>query len=132
VSFLLSGTSKNCTKKQRFAHGPEIMMGRVFVEADLDGANQFNAKELLGKSCMIKVNHEQKNGKTYSKIANLIQTPEGIPELEPGEFDEEVFASLSSWTKEKIQGSEGFSNLRYAAQGTQAIGTGKDGGRIDR
>ena len=107
-------------------------MGRVFVEADLDGANQFNAKELLGKSCMIKVNHEQKNGKTYSKIANLIQTPEGIPELEPGEFDEEVFASLSSWTKEKIQGSEGFSNLRYAAQGTQAIGTGKDGGRIDR
>jgi hypothetical protein len=62
---------------------------------------------------MIKVDHEQKNGKTYSKIANLIQTPEGIPEphqvnecvyftLEPGEFDEEVFESLSSWTKEKI------------------------------
>lgn len=51
--------------------------------------------------------------------------------LEPGEFDEEVFESLSSWTKEKIQGSEGFSNLRYAAQGTEAIGTGKDDGRID-
>jgi hypothetical protein len=98
------------------------MMGRVFTSADLVGKARFNAKELLGRTCMIKVDHEEKNGKTYSKIANLIQTPEGIPEpaqlnecvyfsLAPGEFSESVFESLSSWTREKIQSSEGFSNL---------------------
>jgi hypothetical protein len=100
-----------------------IMMGRVFTEADIAGENRFNAKDLLGRCCMVKVDHEEKSGKTYSKIANLIQLPDAIPEphqvnecvyfsLEPGEFDESVFECLSSWAKEKIQGSEGYSNLR--------------------
>jgi hypothetical protein len=46
----------------------------------------------------------------HTKIANLIQTPEGIPEpdrmndlvyfsLAPDEFSESVFESLSSWAR---------------------------------
>jgi len=42
------------------------MMGRVFTKADLVGANRFNAKDLLGRSCMIKVDHGEREGKVFA------------------------------------------------------------------
>ncbi len=122
--FLISKTLHlSMHEKATFRSWSENMMGRVFTKADLVGANRFNAKDLLGRSCMIKFDHGEREGKVYAKIANLIQVPEGIPEphqvndcvyftLDPGEFDKSVFESLSSWTKEKIQSSENYENLR--------------------
>lgn len=120
--FLVSKTlNLSMHEKATFRSWAENMMGRVFTKSDIVGKNQFNAKELLGKSCMIKIDHVEKEGKTFAKIANLMQTPEGIElhavnefvyfTLDPGEFDEQVFEGLSSWTKEKIEKSASYSNL---------------------
>ena len=122
--FLVSKTlNLSLHEKATFRSWAENMIGRVFTKADIVGLNRFNAKTLLGKTCMIKIDQVDKEGKIYAKIANLMQTPDGIPEpaqvndlvyfsLDPSEFDEEVFNGLSKWSKEKIENSPSYVNLR--------------------
>jgi hypothetical protein len=114
-------------EKATFRAWAQDMIGRPFTKDDLDGSNRFNAKDLLGKTCLLKIEHTEKEGKVYVKIVNLMQTPEGMPEphqvndetffsLEPGEFNEKVFEGLSAWAKEKIEGSENGEALAKARQ----------------
>jgi hypothetical protein len=122
--FLVSKTlNLSLHEKATFRSWAENMIGRVFTKADIVGLNRFNAKSLLGKTCMIKIDQVDKEGKIYARIANLMQTPDGIPEpaqindpvyfsLDPSEFDEEVFNGLSKWSKEKIENSPSYANLR--------------------
>jgi hypothetical protein len=109
------------------------MIGRPFTKEDIDedSATRFNAKSLLGKSCMIKVEHVEKEGRVSAKVANLMQMPEGVPEphqvnesiyfsIEPG-FDEEVFEGLSPWCKAKIETSETYRALKFGGHEADAV-----------
>jgi hypothetical protein len=121
--FLVSKTlNLSLNEKATFRAWAENMIGRVFTKADIVGLNRFNAKTMLGKTCMIKIDHVEKEGKIYARIANLVQVPDGIPEpaqindlvyfsLDPSEFDEEVFDGLSKWCREKIENSPSYVNL---------------------
>src|ERR1017187_7641692 len=105
--FLVSKTlNLSMHEKATFRAWGENMIGRVFTKADIVGLNRFNVKTLLGKTCMIKIDQVEKEGRIYARIGNLVQTPDGIPEpaqinenvffsLAPDEFDEEVFNNLS-------------------------------------
>jgi hypothetical protein len=122
--FLVSKTlNLSLHEKATFRSWAQSMLARVFTKADIVGLNRFNAKTLLGKTCMIKIDHMDKEGKIYARISNLMQTPDGIPEpaqindpvyfsLDPSEFDEEVFNGLSKWCREKIESSPSLANLR--------------------
>jgi hypothetical protein len=122
--FLVSKTlNLSLHEKATFRAWAENMIGRVFTKKDIVGLDRFNAETLLGKTCMIKIDQVEKEGKIYARIANLMQTPDGIPEpaqinelvyfsLDPSEFDEEVFEGLSKWCKEKIEASPSYANLR--------------------
>jgi hypothetical protein len=114
-------------EKATFRAWAENMMGRTFGKADLTGPHRFNVKALLGRACMLKIEHVERDGKINARVTNLISPPEGLPEptqvneclyftLDPAGFDRDVFNTLSSWAKEKIQKSETFSNLMATAQ----------------
>jgi hypothetical protein len=122
--FLVSKTlNLSLHEKATFRAWAENMIGRVFTKKDIVGLDRFNAETLLGKTCMIKIDQVEKEGKIYARIANLMQTPDGIPEpaqinelvyfsLDPSEFNEEIFDGLSKWAKEKIENSPSYANLR--------------------
>lgn len=122
--FLISKTSNlSMHEKATFRAWAESMVGRKFNKSDMAGPTRFDAKSLLGKSCLLQVEQVEREGKTYAKITNLMQLPEGLPvperlnefvylSLEKDEFDKEIFDGLSQWTREKIEGSTSYRKLR--------------------
>jgi hypothetical protein len=141
--FLVSKTlNLSMHEKATFRSWAENMIGRVFTKEDIVGPKRFNAKDLLDKSCMIKIDHVEKEGKTYAKIANLMQVPDGMAEphkvnesvyfsLDAAEFDETVFESLPSWTKEKIEKSPSYANLCAAERKKVEVATKTNAELID-
>lgn len=79
-----------------------------FTEAELQKFDLFN---MVGKSCMLNVVHNESNGKTFANIASISPLMEGavcppmvnkpttfcIAEAKPGEFE-----ALPDWLKKKI------------------------------
>lgn len=78
--------------------------------------NGYNIFDLVGKACMVDVKNESSNnGKTYSNIKGFSPVPKLVDaskypavneakefSLVEGMFDESVFETLGSWTKDKI------------------------------
>jgi hypothetical protein len=103
------------------------MFGRPFTKEDIDknSKTRFNTKSLLGKGCMIQIEHKENEGRVSAKVANPVQVPKGVPvpdqvndsvyfAIEPG-FDQKVFESLSPWCKAKIETSDTWLDLNGSA-----------------
>lgn len=87
--------------------------GRDFTPDELKG---FDAKNILGKPCMISVAHTEKG---RAKVSGVMSVPKGLEvptqlnksvyfSLEPDEFSLEVYESLGKWHKETIAQSPEF------------------------
>lgn len=111
-------------EKSTFRGWAEAMMGREFGPSDLAGRKRFDVKELLGTVCLLQVEHgTSRRGNLFAKVANLMQAPDGVEapapvnevfyfSLDPREFDQAVFAELSQWDREKIEGSDTWTKLQ--------------------
>jgi len=110
-------------EKATFRSWAESIMGRTFSKADLFGAGRFNVKDLIDRTCLLKVDHVEREGKINARVTNLMSPPEGIPAparltdtvyftLDPEGFDPAVFETLSTWAKEKIEKSETYIGLK--------------------
>lgn len=62
----------------------ENWRGRRFTEEELDG---FDISSVLGKSCMVQVQHDtKKNGEVRAKVTSITRVPKGV---EPAKLDVE-------------------------------------------
>lgn len=86
--------------------------GKAFTDDELKG---FDLRNVLGKPCMIGVQHEENNGKTYANISSIsplvkgMAAPEAINEIvayDMDQHDDIVFQKLPKWIQEKITNAE--------------------------
>jgi hypothetical protein len=90
----------------------EAWRGQPFGEKDF-GPNGFNIKNVLGKSCLLTVAQDEKNGESFSFVGNVGKLMKGQATkpplnpvvylwLEPTLFDKQVFELLHEKTREQI------------------------------
>lgn len=86
----------------------ENWRGRKFTD---DEAADFDVRNVLGKACLVNVVENDKDGKTYSNIANVMPLPKGTkaPEAENallyyGPDDKSSYSKLPEWLQKKIDG----------------------------
>lgn len=111
-------------QKARLRQDIESWRGKKFTESEVAG---WEASQLLGKTCLINVVHNQsKNGKTYANVQSIMPLPKGMvcgPQENQSilfaieDFDAEVFERLSRWVKDKISASPEY------AHATASIGS---------
>lgn len=81
--------------------------GKAFTDEE---AGAFDVGKLLGVSCMLIVNEEERDGKTYSNISGIGKLPKGMPtpvaENDLIYFDadsgQQEYDALPPWLREKI------------------------------
>jgi hypothetical protein len=99
---------------------------RPYIEAllghSINPKEALNTRDLLGKACLISVQHKVSDGKTYANIVGCLPIPAGtsVPDpvskivhftLDPEEFDEELFRGLPEWKQKVIGKSPEWMNL---------------------
>lgn len=110
-------------EKATFRHDLESWRGRAFAEADFAGPpNGFHVKKLLGVSCLLNVVHSDKGDKTYANVASVSKIMKGMTppplvneiaylSLDPAEFEQAVFDSLSDYVKGLIMKTDEWDRL---------------------
>jgi hypothetical protein len=97
----------------------ESWRGRKFKSDD--EAEGFDLQSLLGKGCMIQINHTEKGDKTYANIGAVTSLPKAIgtpPQfndnrvLSYSDWDWDLFNSLPQWLREKIEATPEFKSLQ--------------------
>lgn len=72
--------------------------GRDFTEEELE---EFNLRNILGKSCLLNIIHKTKNGKTFANIQSIMALPKG---MQQAKRTEEVIAfDLDESTVEDVE-----------------------------
>ena len=109
----------------------ESWRGRAFTEADF-GPNGFNIRKVIGVPCMLAIIHATKNGRTYGNIRAIAKLPKGMSapkpvntpiyfSLDPPEYDEALFASLSDGLRVVIMRSPEYQQLRRQPTGEPPV-----------
>lgn len=110
------------SEKANLRHDLESWRGRAFTDDDFTGPNRFNAKNIIGKPCMLSIVHETRDGNTYANIKSVAAMPKGMQApapingpvyftLEREGFDNAVLDGLSDKLKETIKGSPEYKEL---------------------
>ena len=118
----------------------ESWRGKAFSMDDFEGANAFNTKKLIGQPCMLTITHDVKDGNTYTNVASVGKLMKGVKpgelteptvylSLEPGEFDQAVYDSLSEKLKASIAASPEFKEL--SAKPKQTVSVDDDYAGVD-
>jgi len=99
-------------EKAKLRHHLESWRGRPFTELEFE---TFDLRNILGKSCMLQIIHNQKGDKTYANLASIAALPKGLsPATETEnpmlyfsfeEPTEKEFLALPDWMKEVISKS---------------------------
>jgi hypothetical protein len=99
----------------------EAWRGAKFQEKDF-GPGGFDTRNLIGKSCLLSIVHEEKGDKTYANIVSVSKLPKGMTAgslindavylwLSPEGFDKAVFEKLSDSLKATIAKSPEYQDL---------------------
>ncbi len=99
----------------------ESWRGRPFKKEDF-GANGFDTKNLLGKSCTLTIQHKEINGDTRAVVAGVAPLMKGMKamkplsdtiylSLDPEAFDAAVLEKLGEKTRELITASPEYAAL---------------------
>jgi hypothetical protein len=105
----------------------ESWRGRPFKKEDF-GANGFDTKNLLGKSCTLTIQHKEVGGNERAVVAGVAPLMKGIKALvplnpqtyltlDPAKFDQAAFDGLGEKTKELIKASPEYAALISARNG---------------
>lgn len=106
------------SEKSSLRQDLESWRGVPFTEEDF---GKFDLGNLLGKSCLMGIVHETKNGKTYSNISSILRLAKGmsVPPLENptvrfdmSSFDQAVYDSLSESLRTVIAKSPEYQELK--------------------
>lgn len=111
--------TQSLSQKARLKSDLESWRGRGFTDEELQG---FDIKNLIGKSCLLNVIH---NDKGYANIAAIAPVPKGttVPaQINPSqyfdlnEYNQEVFESLPEFIQDKIKLSPEYNLLKNPGQ----------------
>lgn len=94
----------------------ESWRGKKFADAELGPGGTFQIESIIGKSCLLNIVHEERDGSVYANVKGISRLPKGMavgaPEnatafvwLTPEDFDATAFDKLSDNLKEIIQKS---------------------------
>ena len=84
----------------------ESWLGRPLTAADF---GKFDLSEMLGRTCMIGIKHDVREGRTYANVTSIMRPPKGVPErlsvinpatalsLDDRPFPAFEFESLPDW-----------------------------------
>lgn len=100
------GTQQKPSNTRKFI---EAWRGKAFTAQEVAG---FDLSKVVGAPCLLNIIHEDRGGKTVSKIASISPLPKGMSmngqinpsvvyEIEQGR--DSVFASLPEWLQKKIE-----------------------------
>lgn len=109
-------------EKAALRHDLESWRGKAFAPEDFDGPNAFNTKKLLGQPAMLSVTQDTRDGKTYENVSSVGKIMKGMKappideplvylSLEPAEFDQAAFDSLSDGLKTVMTASPEYKEL---------------------
>jgi hypothetical protein len=105
----------------------EAWRGRAFSPDELKA---FDLKNLLGKPCMVNVQHDDRDGQKYANVEAVMALPKGttVPAstnkpvyFDVENFDKAVFDGFSDNLKKTIENSEERKKLREPAKGAAAL-----------
>ena len=105
--------------KSNFCKMVTSWRGRAFTDEE---AAEYDASQLLGKSCMISVTLDETPNGSYNNIASVVGLPEGVDAVKPesdlilfdwDSFTEEGFNALPEWLKTKLKRSNEY-RQKYA------------------
>lgn len=99
----------------------ESWRGAKFTERDF-GPGGFDVKNLLGKSCLLSIVHDEKGDRTFANVSAISKLPKGMSAgtlineaiylwLSPEGFDRTVFDKLSDGLKSTISKSPEYAVL---------------------
>lgn len=72
--------------------------GRDFTEEELE---EFNLRNIVGKSCLLNIIHKTKNGKTFANIQSIMALPKGMQKAKATE--QEIVFDLDESTVEEVE-----------------------------
>lgn len=107
--------------KATLRHHLEAWRGKQFADSDF-GPSGFNIKNILGKSCLLNLIEQEKNGKVYTNLASIsppirgMETPKPVNPivylaLTAEDFEVMEFDGLSERLKETIKLSPEYQKL---------------------
>lgn len=110
------------SEKANLRHDLESWRGRAFTDDDFIGPKRFNAKNILGKPCMLSIVHETRDGSMYANIKTVAAVPKGLAvppafnppvyfSLEREFFDASVLEIMNEKLKTTIMASPEYSDL---------------------
>lgn len=110
------------SEKSNLRHDLEAWRGKRFTDADFNGANRFDIKNIIGVPCMLSIVHTEKDGSTYANISSVSALPKGMPQPEPvnqlvyfsleaDRFNRTVLESLSDKLREIITATPEYQQL---------------------
>lgn len=105
----------------------ETWRGVPFKKADF-GANGFEVKNLLGKACIVTIQHKEINGETRAVVVGVAKLMKGMQaftpmnemiflSLDPSEYDAATLEKLGEKTKELIRASPEYAALTSVKNG---------------
>jgi len=115
--YTLSSSSKSSLRQDL-----EAWRGVPFRESDF---GTFDISILLGKSCMLGIVHETRDGKTYANLSSILRLPKGMeakklvnPQIrfDLTEFKQDVYDSLTEGLKAVIAKSPEYQELKGGNQ----------------
>jgi hypothetical protein len=91
---------------------------------ECDAQEGFDITALLGRACLLQIEHEDKGDRTFAKVANVMplpaqtktppaSTPLSFFSLEPAEFDAKVLAALPECGSPKARAQSQGPRLRH-------------------
>lgn len=104
----------------------ESWRGRKFSPQELAGFDLYN---VLGKTCLINIVHNEKDGKKYANVASVMPIPQGmeVPKAENAQvffslsaFDQSAFESLPDNVQANIKESPEYAEAASAAPQTSS------------
>lgn len=122
--------------KSNFCKMVTSWRGKAFTDEE---AAEYDASQLLGKSCMISVTLDETPSGTYNNIASVVGLPAGIDAPKPesdlilfdwDNFTEEGFNALPEWLKTKIKKSTEYQQ-RYAVDEALDLTEEENGAAVD-
>lgn len=81
-----------------------------------EDADNFDFNTLLGKSCIMKIEHSDYQGKTYANIFSIVESDEVVKTTNPqlifsiDEYSQAKFDSIAEWMQDLIKESPEYQN----------------------
>jgi hypothetical protein len=113
--------SQGLSEKSALRPFLEAWRGAKFTKEELEG---FDPKKILGRTCLLTMGEESKNGKTYSQILAISGVPNGtvVPKqvnpavyVDLDAFDQAAFDGLPEWVRKLIDGSDERNGVKATA-----------------